>query len=420
MANASRDFQIFVKPGGSNCNLKCDYCYYLDKSALYPGLTCFRMSDELLETYIVQHINASANPNVNFSWHGGEPTLLGLDFFRKIVALQRRHQPYGRRITNGIQTNGTLLTEEWCRFLAAEGFSVGLSLDGPEALHDRHRVTAGRKPTHQKVVEGYRRLQQHGIPVDILCVVHADNVQYPSEVYRFFKLLKAPYIGFLPLVEREANKQKGVSDRSVPAKAFGTFLCTVFDEWVRQDIGRIRVQIFEETTRSVFGQQSALCIFRRTCGDIPVLEHNGDVYSCDHYVDATHLLGNIRRSSISELLESPALRKFGKAKLQRLPRYCRQCDVRAFCNGECPKNRFVRTPDGEAGLNYLCEGYRRFFSHCRPFITELAALWRQQTQKEMSSSTQGVRQAESGIKIGRNDPCPCGSGRKYKKCCLNR
>ncbi len=416
MAKASRDFQIFVKPGGASCNLKCDYCYYLDKAALYPAAAPSRMPDDLLEAYIVQHIAATSNPVINFSWHGGEPTLLGLDFFRNVVALQRKHQPRDRQITNGIQTNGTLLTEDWCRFLAREGFRVGISLDGPRELHDRHRVAGGRKPTHHKVLEGYQRLQAHHIPVDFLCVVHAGNVNRPGEVYRFFKQFEAPYIGFLPLVERQPEPESGVSERTVPARAFGAFLCTIFDEWIQQDIGRVRVQIFEETIRTAFGQEQALCIFRRTCGDIPVIEHNGDFFSCDHYVDAAHLLGNIRHTSLAELLDSPEQRAFGRAKKDRLPRYCRTCAVLDMCNGECPKNRFGVAPDGEPGLNYLCEGYRQFFTHSRPFIAELAALWRRQNRSGPAQRPLG----QGGAKTGRNDPCPCGSGRKYKKCCLNR
>lgn len=419
MPHASRDFQIFAKPGGPRCNLQCDYCYYLEKAALFPDRTGHCMSDGLLETYVAQHIAASPNQVINFSWHGGEPTLLGLDFFHRVVDLQRRHRPRGRRITNGIQTNGTLLTEDWCRFLAAEDFSVGLSLDGPEALHDRHRVAAGRKPTHQKVLQAYQRLRKYGIPVDILCVVHAGNVDSPGPVYRFFKELKVPYIGFLPLVERRAGRQGEVSARTVPAKAFGDFLCAVFDTWIRQDIGGIRIQIFEEAIRTAFGQEQALCLFRRTCGDIPVVEHNGDFFSCDHYVDAAHRVGNIRQKPLLEMLESPVQRMFGEAKAACLPAYCRQCDVREMCNGECPKNRFSQTPEGEDGLNYLCQGYRRFFTHSRPFITELAGLWRQRARGRQRVAVPGARQGGDGAKVGRNEPCPCGSGRKYKKCCLN-
>jgi uncharacterized protein len=379
MVKASREFQIFAKPIGSICNLDCHYCYYLKKEHLYPEDESFRMPDDVLEEYIVQHIDACPDPVINFSWHGGEPSVLGLDYFRKIVALERKHQPPNRRITNGIQTNGTLLDEDWCRFLAAEGFAVGISLDGPQALHDLHRVTKDQKPTYEQTVHGYELLQQHQVLSEILCVVNADNVRYPLQVYRFFKQLKAQYITFLPLVEPQPDAQGGVSRRTVPPEAFATFLCTIFDEWMSQDIGRVKVQIFEEAARTAFGQEHTLCVFRKTCGDVPVIEHNGDFYSCDHFVDAEHRPGNIRETRLVELLESPAQRAFGQAKLDTLPHYCQVCEVRDMCNGGCLKNRFLRTPDGEAGLNYLCAGYKHFFSHCRPFVAAIAALWRRQT-----------------------------------------
>lgn len=378
MVKASRDFQVFVKPIGSICNLYCRYCYYLEKERLYPEGETFRMPHDILEEYIVQHIDASPETVIRFSWHGGEPTVLGLDYFREIVALQRKHGPPDRRIVNGIQTNGTLLDEDWCRFLATEGFAVGLSLDGPKEMHDRYRVTKDQEPTHEQAMRGYKLLQKHQVYTNILCVVNAHNVQFPLEVYRFFKQINARYITFLPMVEPQPGARGGISPISVPAEAWGAFLCTIFDEWRDQDIGRVKVQIFEEAARTAFNQEHSLCIFRPTCGDIPVIEHNGDFYSCDHFVDVEHRLGNIKETPLVELLESPAQRAFGRAKLEALPRYCRECGVRAMCNGGCPKNRFIMTPDGELGLNYLCAGYRRFFKHCQPFVSEVAALWRRQ------------------------------------------
>ncbi|MDP2643550.1 MAG: anaerobic sulfatase maturase [Desulfobacterales bacterium] len=419
IVKASGEFQVFAKPAGSVCNLGCDYCYYLKKEHLYPGHEGFRMPDDILEEYIVQHIAAYPGPVINFSWHGGEPTLLGLDYFHKITALQRRHKPAGQRITNGMQTNGTRLDEHWGRFLAEENFSVGLSLDGPEEIHDLFRVTKDRKPTHRQVMRGYEILQKHNIPCDVLCVVNAQNVRHPIRVYRFFQQIKARYIGFLPLVEPRPDAPEGVSERTVPAKSLGAFLCAIFDEWKQQDIGRIKVQLFEEAARTAFNQEHALCIFRETCGEIPVVEHNGDFYSCDHFVSPEHLLGNIRQTPLVDLLESPAQKAFGQAKLITLPRYCRNCPVRLMCHGGCPKDRFIHTPEGEAGLNYLCEGYRRFFDHCRPFVAELAALWRGRSRQDPSLAP-GAPVAQIDPKIGRNDPCPCGSGRKYKKCCLGK
>lgn len=416
---ASREFQVFAKPAGAACNLGCRYCYYLKKKDLYPEGHSLRMPENILERYIVQHIDAFPGEVIHFSWHGGEPTLLGLDYFQQIVALQRKHRPPDRRITNGIQTNGTLLDDRWCRFLAAEGFAVGISLDGPPEMHDCYRVTKTQHPTHAQAMRGYRLLQKHRIPHDILCVVNSHNVQYPGEVYGFFKQIGARYIAFLPLVEPQPEMPEGVSRRTVPADAFGYFLCTIFDEWINRDIGRIQVQIIEEATRAAFGQAHSLCIFRKICGDVPVIEHNGDFFACDHFVDPEHRLGNIQQSPLVALLESPAQKAFGQVKWDTLPRYCRQCAVLDMCNGGCPKNRILQTPDGESGLNYLCEGYKRFFTHCRPFVEQLAALWQTQVGEREPASGLPKHKRETP-KAGRNDPCPCGSGRKYKKCCLNR
>jgi uncharacterized protein len=418
MAKASREFQIFTKPVGALCNLDCRYCYYLQKESLYPRAESLRMADDLLEAYIVQQIEIAPEEEIAFSWHGGEPTLLGLDYFRRIVEIQRRHRPAGSRITNAIQTNGVLLNAEWCRFFAAEHFSVGLSLDGPPALHDAYRLTKDGKATHRQVMQGYRLLRQQKVPVDLLCVVQAQNVRHPREVYRFFKEIEAQYLSFIPLVEPEPAAPGGVSERTVPAEAFGAFLCAIFDEWVRQDIGRIIVQTFEEAARPACGLGHSLCVFRPTCGDVPVLEHNGDFYLCDHFVNPEHRLGNIRETPLLELLESPAQEAFGRAKQETLTRRCRECDVLEMCNGGCPKDRISRTPEGEPGLNYLCAGYRAFFTHCRPYTARIAALrWAGQPPERLMAEIR-AEEARALPRAGRNDPCPCGSGRKYKKCCL--
>ncbi len=417
-ARELREFQVFAKPGGAICNLACDYCYYLEKGRLYPGVRTFRMSDELLERYIAQHIVASNGPLIRFSWHGGEPTSLGVDYFRKIVSLQSKHAPPGMRIANGLVTNGTLLDEHWCRFLAVAGFAVGLSLDGPRELHDAYRLTKGRKPTHDEAMRGWQLLQQDRVSCDILCVVHDKNVRYPEEVYRFFKEIGATYVGFLPLVQRRNDLPGGVAEHSVSADAYGSFLCTIFDEWVRHDIGRIMVQLFDEAARPARGLEHSLCIFRETCGDIPVLEHNGDLYSCDHFVDKQHLLGNITETRLAELLASPAQMQFGNAKRDLLPRYCLQCDVRAMCNGGCPKDRFIRAPDGEEGLNYLCAGLKRFFSHSGSTFERLVPLWQAGATNERLMAAARGEHRQVSLRTGRNDPCPCGSGRKYKQCCL--
>ena len=405
MNKASHDFQVFVKPIGSICNLDCKYCYYLKKDQLYPEGESFRMPDIVLEEYIVQHIESSAEPVIRFSWHGGEPTVLGLDYFRKIVALQHKHQPANQRIANGMQTNGTLLDEAWCRFLKDENFSVGLSLDGPEDEHDRYRVTKGGMPTHAQAMRGYELLREFRVYTDILCVVNAHNVHFPSKLYRFFKKIEAEYVSFLPVVEQQSEAEGGVNPLSVPPDAWGNFLCTIFDEWVSRDIGRIKVQIFEEAARTAFGQEHSLCIFRPVCGDIPVIEHNGDFYSCDHFVDNNHRLGNIIETPLLELLESPRQKAFGRDKRDSLPRYCRECEVRPMCNGGCPKNRFIRTPEGESGLNYLCAGYRQFFFHCRPFIMEVAAEWRRQSRKQQPPDGR-VPGDRTNPDPGRDDPKP--------------
>jgi uncharacterized protein len=378
MAAASRSFQVFVKPAGDACNLACRYCYYLGRGPRGGDGAPARMPDDVLEAYLAQHIAAAADEIVRFSWHGGEPTVLGLDFFRQVVAAERRLGPPGRTIANGMQTNGTQLDEAWGRFLAAEGFAVGLSLDGPRELHDRHRRTREDRPTFDAAMRGWDILGRHGVPAEVLCVVGSHNADRPLEVYRFFREIGARFLTFLPLVDRRPGAPGGVSPESVPPGAWGDFLCAVFDEWLERDIGRIKVQIFEEAARPAFGQEHSLCLFRPVCGDVPVVERNGDVYSCDHFVDPGHRLGNVLETTLLDLLESPAQRAFGLAKLETLPRVCRTCEVLEMCHGECPKNRFVADPDGGQPLNYLCAGYRKFFGHARPFVEAVAAEWRRQ------------------------------------------
>ncbi len=376
MDRISREFQIFVKPVGPLCNMACRYCYYLEKEQLYPGEARFRMSPKLLEEYIRQHVEASAETVISFSWHGGEPTMAGLEYFRKIIEIQKRFCPPGRRIVNGIQTNGTLLDDAWCSFFARERFTVGISVDGPRELHDLYRCDKKGKSTFGRTMNGFRLLKKHGVACEILCVVNASNVRHPLEVYGFFRELGAGFITFLPLVERNRDSGSGVSDSSVPSEAFGDFLIAIFDEWKARDIGRVKVQVFEEASRTAFGLEHTLCIFKKTCGGVPVVEYSGDFYSCDHFVQKEHRLGNIREQALAALLDSPRQKAFGEAKLNSLPEYCLECEVRDMCNGECPKNRFITTPDGEEGLNYLCAGYRKFFNHCRPFVEEVARVWK--------------------------------------------
>lgn len=370
------DFQIFVKPVGARCNLSCRYCYYLDKISICRGESSYLMTEEVLERYILQQIKASPGKLINFSWHGGEPLLAGIDFFRKAVAIQKRHLPSGCTVINGIQTNGTLLSEEWCRFLSAEKFLVGISIDGPAGLHNKFRLTGNGRPTFNDVIKGYNLLKKYNIVNEILCVVSSNNAGSPLQVYDFFKKSGARYITFLPLVVPDPESVSGVTPDSVQAVEFGKFLSVIFDEWIKNDIGRIKIQIFEEAIRPAFNQGHTLCIFKEECGRVPVIERNGDFYSCDHYVDDDHKIGNIMDKSIQDLLNSSRQLEFGKQKSALLPQCCQTCDVKKMCNGECPKNRFITSKEGEPGLNYLCEGYKYFFRHCRQFVEAIAAVWK--------------------------------------------
>jgi uncharacterized protein len=333
------------------------------------------MDDDILELYTGQNFEASGEC-INFSWHGGEPLLAGIDFFRKAVNLQKKYNTGKRLVLNGIQTNGTLINDDWCRFLSSEKFIVGISIDGPGEIHNRFRTYRDGQPSFEKVMKGFRLLKKYGIVPEILCVVNAFNVKEPGTVYDFFRSLDVRYITFLPLVEKKEDGLSMVSDISVPSLEFGHFLGTIFDKWVEKDIGKIKIQIFEEATRTAFNQDHTLCIFKESCGGVPVLEHNGDFYSCDHYVDKPHLIGNIKYGSIAEFLDSEKQKSFGSLKSKALPHCCIKCEVKAMCNGECPKNRFLISPDGEEGLNYLCQGYRYFFNHCIPFVDAVAAISR--------------------------------------------
>lgn len=409
-------FHVMIKPRGPICNLDCAYCYYLRKSSLYPEGEDFHITPECLETFIRDYIAAQPGPEVTIAWQGGEPTLMGLDFYRQAIAYQKKYLPAGWRCTHSFQTNGTLLTDEWCEFFKENNFLIGISMDGPEHLHDHYRRDKGDHPTHARVLNALQLLQKHEVDYNILCVVNNVNAAYPLEVYRFFRDLGVNWLQFIPIVEREGD---GVSARSVDPLAYGRFLAAIFDEWLLHDIGRIFVQIFEEAVAVWSGYEPSLCIFRETCGRALVMEHNGDLYSCDHFVAPPYKLGNIRQTNLAELVNSPDQRQFGHAKHDRLPSYCLECDVLFMCQGACPKDRFVKTPSGEPGLNYLCAGYKHFFHHADPWLRRLVQLLR---QRLAPAAIMQVLQAEEDARwaaAGRNDPCPCGSGRKYKKCCMN-
>jgi len=380
MGKECREFQIFAKPVGADCNLRCDYCYYLDKKVLYGGNKPLLMPDDILEQYIIQHIEASTGDKIFFSWHGGEPLLAGLATFKKIIAFQKKHNRGSHVIINDLQTNGTLIDDNWASFLADENFIAGISLDGPEHLHNICRKTLDRRSSFQQVLKGFETLREYGLLCEILCVVHSENVRYPLIVYDFFRQLGAEYLTFLPLVERRPGTESGVSARTVPSVDFGNFLISIFDEWIMKDIGAVKIQVFEEAIRPAFNQEHTLCIFKEVCGGVPVVEHSGDFYSCDHFVDRDHLIGNISNGSLADFLDSDRQKAFGELKLTSLPLYCRNCEVRMMCNGECPKNRFINAPDGESGLNYLCSGYKAFFTHCQPFVKAIASTWESQKQ----------------------------------------
>ncbi len=420
-------FHVLAKPTGAICNLGCSYCFFLDKELFYPE-SKFRMSDELLEAYIRQLIESHRSDKVTVAWQGGEPTLMGIDFFRRAIAYQKKHAKPGTTFENTMQTNGTLLDDEWCEFYKENDFLIGISIDGPRALHDAYRVDKSGRPTFDKVMRGLRLLQKHGVEYNILTTVNRINSNYPIEVYKFFRdELGASWIQFIPVVERlnaggVALYQDGteVSDRSVKPQQFGQFLIAIFDEWVRHDVGTVFVQTFEAALRNWLRlPSSGMCFFNETCGLGVALEHNGDLYSCDHFVEPKYLLGNLQEDHMAELVGSERQRKFGQDKKDTLPRYCRECDVRFACHGECPKNRFLTTPDGEPGLNYLCAGYKAFFGHIdRPMkiMVELMQRGLPGTQVMDVMVAQDRSLAEAVAKAGRNDPCPCGSGRKVKKC----
>lgn len=432
-------FHVLAKPIGPICNLDCKYCFYLDKEKLYPGERKWRMSDEVLEEYIRQYVQAQPGSEVAFTWQGGEPTLLGIDFFRRVVALQAKHAN-GKKISNALQTNGVLLNGEWCELFAEHRFLIGISIDGPRELHDRYRVDKGGKSSFDAVVRGMELLKKEKVEFNTLTVVHRANSHRPLDVYRFLKESGSGFIQFIPLVERHASPElkvlgwtlaqppiwgemstelSPVTSWSVESKEYGRFLCEIFDEWVRQDIGRIFVQLFDVALENWMDFGSSLCVFAEKCGAALAIEHNGDLYSCDHYVYPRYRLGNILNQGLGEMVHAPQQLQFGDEKLTALPGYCQQCEVRFACNGECPKHRFIQTPDGEPGLNYLCAGYKRFFNHIDPYMRAMAQLLRDgRPAADLMRIIRGGTAGRSAAQApGRNDPCPCGSGRKFKKCC---
>jgi uncharacterized protein len=427
-------FHLLSKPSGSTCNIDCKYCFFLSKEALYPDEK-HRMSEATLEAYIRQLLEAHRTPEVTVAWQGGEPTLMGVDFFRRSIELVEKYRRSGQQVQHTFQTNGIALDDEWCAFLKEQNFLVGLSVDGPCDLHDTYRVTRGGKGTFDLVMKGWQCLRKHRVDFNILCTVNAANQAHGRRVYQFFRdELGATWIQFIPIVERAtadsiqiANQgwsarpkekrllytQTGnlVTTRSVGGEQYGQFLVDVFEEWVRHDVGNVYVQLFDVTLEAYFGR-NMLCIHAPTCGHGPALEHNGDLYACDHFVEPGFKLGNIHKTHMLELVASPQQRKFGDDKRDTLTRQCRTCEVLTLCNGGCPKDRFMLSKDGEPGHNYQCEGLYKFFTHTQPAMRRMAELFRQGR-----APSEVMRWAASeDARRGPYAPCSCGSGRKFRFC----
>ena len=376
----AKPLYVMLKPAGAHCNLACKYCYYLEKNKLYPTAQRHLMNDEMLEQFTREYIEAQTMNQVLFTWHGGEPLLRSIDFYRKALSLQQKYAG-GRRIDNVIQTNGTLLTDEWCEFFAQNHWLVGISIDGPQPDHDHYRLTAAGKPSWKKVMQGIKLLKKHGVEWNAMAVVNAYNANHPMEFYRFFKENGCQFLQFTPIVERQTRHEDGrtlasladkdeisLSEASVAPEQWGYFLCAIFDEWVRKDVGKIFVEIFDCTLANWMGISPGICAYSKECGHAGVMEHNGDVYSCDHFVFPEYKLGNIRDHSLIDMLYGEQQQEFNRLKHSSLPRQCKECDMEFACHGECPKNRFMKDKYGDSGLNYLCPGYYHYYQHVAPYM----------------------------------------------------
>lgn len=376
----AKPLYVMLKPAGAHCNLACKYCYYLEKNKLYPTAQRHLMSDEMLEQFTREYIEAQTMNQVLFTWHGGEPLLRSIDFYRKALSLQQKYAR-GRRIDNVIQTNGTLLTDEWCEFFAQNHWLVGISIDGPQPDHDHYRLTAAGKPSWQKVMQGIKLLKKHGVEWNAMAVVNAYNANHPLEFYRFFKENGCQFLQFTPIVERQTRHEDGrtlasladkneipLSEASVTPEQWGYFLSAIFDKWVRKDVGKIFVEIFDCTLANWMGISPGICAYSKECGHAGVIEHNGDVYSCDHFVFPEYKLGNIRDHSLIDMLYGEQQQEFSRLKHSSLPRQCKECDMEFACHGECPKNRFMKDKYGDSGLNYLCPGYYHYYQHVAPYM----------------------------------------------------
>ena len=376
----AKPLYVMLKPAGAHCNLACKYCYYLEKSHLYQNSHRHLMSDEMLEQFTREYIEAQTMPQVLFTWHGGEPLMRSIDFYKKALALQKKYA-HGKQIDNVIQTNGTLLTDEWCEFFAKNHWLVGISIDGPQEYHDHYRVTPAGKPSWEKVMQGISLLKKHRVEWNAMAVVNAYNAEHPLEFYHFFRDNGCQYLQFTPIVERLTEHEDGrtlasladdreipLADASVTPQQWGNFLCTIFDDWVRHDVGKTFVEIFDCTLANWMGVLPGICAYSKECGHAGVMEHNGDVYSCDHFVFPEYKLGNIREQSLIDMLYGEKQQAFSRLKHTSLPRQCKECDMEFACHGECPKNRFEKDKYGEPGLNYLCQGYYQYYSHVAPYM----------------------------------------------------
>ena len=376
----AKPLYVMLKPAGAHCNLACKYCYYLEKNNLYQNSHRHLMSDEMLEQFTREYIEAQTMPQVLFTWHGGEPLMRSIDFYKKALALQKKYA-HGKQIDNVIQTNGTLLTDEWCEFFAQNHWLVGISIDGPQEYHDHYRVTPAGKPSWEKVMQGISLLKKHRVEWNAMAVVNAYNAEHPLEFYHFFRDNGCQYLQFTPIVERLTEHEDGrtlasladdreipLADASVTPEQWGNFLCTIFDDWVRHDVGKMFVEIFDCTLANWMGVLPGICAYSKECGHAGVMEHNGDVYSCDHFVFPEYKLGNIRDKSLIDMLYGEKQQAFSRLKHTSLPRQCKECDMEFACHGECPKNRFEKDKYGEPGLNYLCQGYYQYYSHVAPYM----------------------------------------------------
>lgn len=440
MHSVLHPFNVMTKPIGSVCNLKCGYCYYLEKEKLFPSSENYRMSDDVLEAYIRGYIQSQDTPEINFAWQGGEPTLAGLGFYKKAVALQIQYAG-GRPVFNAFQTNGTNLDDEWCRFLASEHFLVGLSIDGPEHIHNRYRRDHTGHGSYGEVINALERLKKWKVEFNTLTCVTRESQNEAVEIYRFLKNQDVKFMQFIPVVERgtdpaernhglnlapppdltRTDNPNNVMPWAVIPEGFGTFLCDVFDEWIKADVGRIFVNLFDVALGAWCGMEPGLCTYSRRCGNAIAMEHDGGVYSCDHYVYPSCYLGNIKDKTFGQLLGSEQQIRFGDNKRDSLPTYCRECEFLFACNGDCPKHRFMNTPDGEPGLSYLCAGYKMFFHHIDPKMRDMAELLRLgRPAADIMGGQVPAEQRQKTLITGRNEMCPCGSGMKFKKCCGNQ